>query len=115
MENYQDQDENEKPSRNGFVKKLRAGGRRITLKFAGTCADCGAQLAVGETARWYGRGRIYGLSCHAESAKPEPKPTPQTQMDFGENEPVAAGGLDESGADDYQPEGEAKKYDCTIH
>ena len=38
--------------------------RTITLKFPGTCADCGTRLAVGELARWYGRGRIYGIGCH---------------------------------------------------
>ena len=38
--------------------------RTITLKFAGTCADCGTKLGVGALARWYGRGRIYGIGCH---------------------------------------------------
>ena len=38
--------------------------RTITLKFPGTCRDCGTKLAVGELARWYGRGRIYGIGCH---------------------------------------------------
>ena len=41
--------------------------KTITLKFAGKCADCGAVLPVGTTARWYGRGRVYGLTCHEES------------------------------------------------
>jgi len=35
--------------------------RTITLKFPGTCADCGTKLAAGELARWYGRGRVYGI------------------------------------------------------
>lgn len=39
-------------------------GRFITLKFAGRCADCGATLVVGTKAKWYGRGRVYGLTCH---------------------------------------------------
>ena len=38
--------------------------RTITLKFPGTCADCGTKLAAGELARWYGRGRVYGIGCH---------------------------------------------------
>ena len=39
--------------------------RVITLKYAGTCADCGAALAVGSLARYYGRGRVYGTECHS--------------------------------------------------
>jgi hypothetical protein len=39
--------------------------RTITLKFPGTCRDCGTRLAAGDPARWYGRGRIYGIGCHA--------------------------------------------------
>jgi len=40
--------------------------KTITLKFAGKCADtqCGAVLSVGTKARWYGRGRVYGMDCH---------------------------------------------------
>ena len=40
--------------------------KTITLKFAGKCADtqCGAALGVGSQARWYGRGRVYGMDCH---------------------------------------------------
>lgn len=40
--------------------------KTITLKFKGKCADCGAVLEVGTTARWYGRGRVYGLECHED-------------------------------------------------
>ena len=54
-----------------FEKKLKAGGRRITLKFDGICADCGAELPKGTTARWYGRGRIYGWGCHSEQPQTE--------------------------------------------
>ena len=36
----------------------------ITLKYAGKCADCGASLPAGTRAKWYGRGRVYGLDCH---------------------------------------------------
>ena len=38
--------------------------RQIKLRYAARCADCGAHLAVGSLARYYGRGRIYGLECH---------------------------------------------------
>ena len=36
----------------------------ITLKRPATCADCGAKLKKGDSARYYGRSRIYGLNCH---------------------------------------------------
>lgn len=41
--------------------------KKITLKFKGTCADCGAELPEGSIARWYGKGRIYGIGCHEYS------------------------------------------------
>ena len=40
--------------------------KTITLKYAGKCADCGAELPVGSKAKWYGRGRVYGLECHSK-------------------------------------------------
>lgn len=45
----------------------------ITLKFEGKCADksCGAVLPVGSKAKWYGRGRVYGIGCHG--SKPSKK------------------------------------------
>lgn len=41
--------------------------KTITLKFEGKCADsnCGAILPVGSKAKWYGRGRVYGIGCHS--------------------------------------------------
>lgn len=107
MYNHQDQDDTEEDPGNGFQKRLKRGGRRITLKFAGTCADCGAELPVGSTARWYGRGRIYGLSCHTQEAKPEEKPVSNNQAALDLNE---TDGCEES----WQPD-DAKTYDCTIH
>ena len=38
--------------------------RSITLKYQATCRDCGAGLPEGTEARYYGRGRVYGLDCH---------------------------------------------------
>jgi hypothetical protein len=38
--------------------------KTITTRYDGTCRDCGAFLPAGTRARWYGRGRVYGLSCH---------------------------------------------------
>jgi len=40
--------------------------KTITLKFAGKCRDCGTILTAGEKARWYGRGVVYGIGCHAK-------------------------------------------------
>jgi hypothetical protein len=47
--------------------------KTITLKFAGKCADCGTPLPVGTKAKWYGRGRVYGLDCHSKPASNESK------------------------------------------
>ena len=97
----------EKEQGNGFVKKLRRGGRGITLKFDGECADCGAFLAKGTTARWYGRGRLYGYTCHASDQGKKvgvvgDKPA-QDEMDF-----------DPAEINPWENEG-GKSYDCTIH
>jgi hypothetical protein len=43
----------------------------ITLKFEGKCADCGATLAVGSRARYYGRGKVYGIGCHSNAHRAE--------------------------------------------
>lgn len=45
--------------------------RIIKLRYAATCADCGAPLIAGDRARYYGRGKVYGVDCHtkAESAE----------------------------------------------
>jgi len=43
----------------------------INLKFAGKCADCGAHLPKGTRAKYYGRGRVYGLYCHPKPAERE--------------------------------------------
>ena len=44
----------------------------ITLKFEGRCADCGATLPVGPRAKWYGRGRVYGIGCHTKETSKAP-------------------------------------------
>lgn len=41
--------------------------RVITLRFAATCRDCGAHLPAGTRARYYGRGKVYGLDCHDDT------------------------------------------------
>ena len=116
MQNYQnDDDDRGKSSGNGFVKKLRRGGRRITLKYSGTCADCGAFLPVGATARWYGRGRVYGLTCHANSAETAKPKTSQVEMDFEKREREAVeADFDPAEVEPWENEG-GKTYDCTIH
>jgi hypothetical protein len=48
--------------------------RFITLKFPGKCADCGAALPVGTKARWYGRGKVYGTTCHEQRTRASRKP-----------------------------------------
>ncbi len=40
--------------------------RIIQLRYPGTCRECGADLAVGDDARYYGRGKIYGVNCHQQ-------------------------------------------------
>jgi hypothetical protein len=46
--------------------------RTITLKFEGRCADCGAALPVGSRARYYGRGKVYGIGCHSPAGTSTP-------------------------------------------
>jgi len=41
---------------------------KIKLKFPANCKDCGAYLEVGDTVRYYGRGRVYGTTCHPQIA-----------------------------------------------
>jgi len=36
----------------------------IVLKYPATCKECGANLEVGDKARYYGRNGIYGIDCH---------------------------------------------------
>lgn len=107
-----------------FTKKMRKGGRGITLKFDGVCADCGAFLAKGTTARWYGRGRIYGYTCHTDarptnpdlpSGKVESKPA---QGDLFSREIKPDPKLDLPAEIDAQPDTDGefvpKQYNCTI-
>jgi len=43
----------------------------IVTRFAGKCADCETILPAGSQARYYGRGVLYGLTCHPQkSAEP---------------------------------------------
>lgn len=90
-------------------KRLRKGGRGITLKYDGECADCGAFLPKGTTARWYGRGRLYGYTCHTNA-----RPTEDRAQDKVKPEPTQG---DMFGADTQQEPEEytPKNYDCTIH
>ena len=42
----------------------------ITVKYEGSkCKECGKILPVGSSARWYRRGVIYGIGCHADTRK----------------------------------------------
>jgi hypothetical protein len=44
--------------------------RTITTKYPARCADCGTELAIGSEVRYYGYGRIYGMTCHAKGNEP---------------------------------------------
>ena len=44
--------------------------RTITLRFTGACATCGTALPAGARARWTGRGRVHGLTCHGDAPMP---------------------------------------------
>jgi len=48
--------------------------RNLITKYAGACADCGAELPAGTKARYYGRGRLYGVDCHEDTAKTSTAP-----------------------------------------
>jgi len=41
--------------------------RTLTLRHPATCAECGAELAVGDRARYYVPYRFYGIGCHART------------------------------------------------
>ncbi len=43
--------------------------KTIKLRFAAVCRDCGAELPAGAEARWYGRGKVYGIGCHDAPAR----------------------------------------------
>ena len=43
--------------------------RIIKLKYSAKCRECGADLPVGSRARYYGRGKIYGVDCHSSRSK----------------------------------------------
>lgn len=47
--------------------------RTITLKYEANCADCGAPLIPGDRARYYGKGRVYGVDCHTKAESAERK------------------------------------------
>jgi len=48
--------------------------RNLITKYAGACADCGSELPAGAKARYYGRGRLYGIDCHEDTAKTSAAP-----------------------------------------
>lgn len=59
------QDDQPRPQRNGNGGGYRRRPRPIVeLEEPAHCADCGAELHVGEPVRVYPGGRIYGTRCH---------------------------------------------------
>ncbi len=76
----------------------------ITLKYPARCKDCGAALAKGQRARYLGRDRIYGLTCHGRDDRRRSSNVPDVDirtMDPGE----AASILDPEGF--YSADGES--------
>lgn len=60
--------------------------KKLTNLYKGTtCADCGAEIPVGDPILWYGRGRVYGIGCHTKvenrngNGKTKPKPKPKAK------------------------------------
>jgi len=64
--------------------------KKITLKWPARCADCAAALAPGTEAKFYGRGRIYGISCHAKPASSDANADASVEIALGIDEPRAA-------------------------
>lgn len=56
--------------------------RPIVLRFPAQCFDCGAQLAAGSVARWFGRGRVSccGAPMPSSSAPSSSPTTPPTRL-----------------------------------
>jgi len=79
-------------------------GRVITLKFAGHCRECGAKLPAGSRARWYGKGRVYGLDCHKRDNSGQIPYTP------GEPEGLTRSRFDRYGV--YSPDGRKLGSTC---
>jgi len=44
--------------------------RIITTKYPARCADCGTELPIGTTVKYYGHGKTYGMDCHAKGEAP---------------------------------------------
>jgi len=57
-------------------------GQIITLKYPGKCKQCKAPLFPGDLARWYGKGRIYGLHCHNGGTANDPNVISMDGEDF---------------------------------
>lgn len=47
--------------------------KTIITRYKGYCQQCSAPLPIGTEAKWYGRGKVYGIECHA------PKPVQEAQ------------------------------------
>lgn len=53
--------------------------RTVTLRYPATCAECGAELAKGDRARYYGPYKVYGIGCHART-DPATRPRRPSRM-----------------------------------
>ena len=56
--------------------------KQITLKYDATCKDCGAHLEAGTLARYYGKGRIYGIGCHADNRSADRAPRALSEFEL---------------------------------
>jgi len=56
--------------------------RAIILQYPGRCRECGTDLNIGQDARWYGRGVLYGVSCHTDNRTEKPI-TPRRRRSYG--------------------------------
>ena len=64
--------------------------KTITLQYPAVCADCKADLPVGAKARWYGRGRVYGIGCHAAPPGHAPRNVVRRLDDDGDDRSMFA-------------------------
>ena len=61
----------------------------IVTRYAGECADCGAELPAGSVARYYGRGTLYGTECHEQKRPERNGRTPERSESIAETPPTA--------------------------
>ena len=76
--------------------------RIIKLRWPAVCRDCGTDLAPGIEARYYGKGRIFGVHCHDKDGN---------RTSWGPSGPPADTALDGAA----QIERDRRELDATEH